>query len=571
MFNYCGVRLYAGLVTAAVISIATVATAAGPTESLLLDAVRAGDHAAAVALIRRGADVNARQPDGTTALHWAAYTDNLPLVERLIAAGANVNAKNRYGVAPLSLASVNGNAAVVKCLLEAGADANAPMPGGETPVMSAARAGNADVLRLLAAHGADVNATFGDVGQTALMWAAAANRAGAIKVLLELGADRDARSLNPDPDNGGARTRAITRRSRPSSSRTSRLESARRKTSPALPTPALDLPFGPRKFTAFHFATRAGNIEAMKALLDAGVDVNEPLADGTSPLVLAVISNKLDAAAFLLDHGADPSAAGQGWTALHQLVWTRRPNVGLNQLGPVSRDRIDGIALAKKLLERGADVNARMTKPASALYTGRNGLHYIGGTPFFLAAHRADLEYMKFLLENGADSLLPNENNSTPLIVAAGAGLHSPGENPGTEEERDAAVRLILAHGADPNTVDAFGMTALHGAAYSGANGAVEALVAAGAKLDVKNMITKMSRTSGYLVPGWTPAMIAEGILSAEATRKSARPPRCFAGSWRSGVSRLTTTSLADALSTRSRIPETRLRRSKNGARRFLL
>jgi ankyrin repeat protein len=179
------------------------------------------------------------------------------------------------------------------------------------------------------------------------------------------------------------------------------------------------------------------------------------------------------------------------------------------------------MALARMLVDRGANVNARLTKEPHSLYAGRNGLYRVGGTPFFLAAHRVDVEYMRFLLEHGADPKIANEDGTTPLMVAAGVGLWSPGENPGTVEEAAAAVKICLSAGNNPTAVDANGDTALHGAAFRGSNGAVEALVAAGARLDAKNDVTPMKRSSGAKgTVGWTPLMVAEGIY-INATFKS--------------------------------------------------
>jgi ankyrin repeat protein len=463
--------------------IGTTILGAAAREVPLVQAARNNDLAAVRTLVQKGADINAPEIDGTTALHWAAHRDNAEMVDLLLRAGANAKAANRYGAAPLSLACVNGSAAVVERLLKGGADPNTTLQGGETALMTAARAGNPLVLKLLIAHGGNVNAKEDTKGQTALMWAAAANNTDAIEVLIEGGADLAARSRP---------TQAL---------------------SPAEP--------GDKGFTAFTFAARAGHIEAAKTLLALGANVNDTLADGTSALVLATISAKYDMAAFLLENGADPNAAAQGWTALHQLVFSRRPNQGLNTVGPVPRGRTDSLALAKMLLDRGATIDARVTKEPHSLYAGRNGLNRIGGTPFFLAAHRVDIEYMRFLLDRDADPNIPNEDGTTPLMVAAGVGLWSPGENPGTAEEAAEAVKICLARGNDPNAVDANGDTALHGAAFRGSPGAVEALVAAGGRLDARNTVTAMRRSSGAKgTTGWTPLMVAEGIY-INATFKS--------------------------------------------------
>ena len=431
-------------------------------EQSLIEAAKAGDAAAVGALLREGVDANAAEVDGTTVLHWAVHRDAVDMVELLLGAGADVAAANRYGVVPLALACLNGSAVIAETLLDAGADPNATQPGGETALMTAARTGVVEPVRLLLATGADANATESTKGQTALMWAAAENHAEVVAVLAGAGADVTARS-RPTPD-----------------------------LSPQEP--------GDRGFTAFLFAARAGQIDAVRTLLAAGADVNDTVSDGTSALVLAVASAKFEMAALLLDHGADPNAAAQGWTPLHQIAWTRRPNRGLNTVGPVVRGRMDSLSLVEKLVAHGADVHARMTKEIPTIYSGRNRLNRIGATPFLLAAHRVDVELMRLLAESGADPLQPNEEGTTPVMAAAGVGLWFPGESPGTPEEAAEAVKLALELGGDPTTVDANGDTALHGAAYWDSPGAVELLVAAGAKLDLKNE------------RGWTPLRIADGV-----------------------------------------------------------
>ena len=135
MLGKCAICLTALLLSA------TTLLAASPPLSLA-DAVEEMDRDAIQALLDQRTDVNATQPDGMTALHWAAYRDNLETAKLLLKAGADVKARNRYGVTPLSLACTNGNAEMVKLFLDAGADANATLSGGETALMSAARTGN---------------------------------------------------------------------------------------------------------------------------------------------------------------------------------------------------------------------------------------------------------------------------------------------------------------------------------------------------------------------------------------------------------------------------------------------
>ncbi len=150
-----------------------------------------------------------------------------------------------------------------------------------------------------------------------------------------------------------------------------------------------------------------------------------------------------------------------------------------------------------------------MTKPTNTLYTGRDDLNLLGGTPFFVAAHKIDVELMRFLIAHGADPNLPNEDDTTPLMAATGLDLYALGENPGTVEEIAAAVTLCLELGANPNAVNADDNTPLHGAASSGATGAIQLLADAGAKLDARNR------------RGWTPLRVAAGIVRNSGVKLS--------------------------------------------------
>jgi uncharacterized protein len=418
--------------------------------------------------------VSARQSgmrtDGTTPLHEAAHVDDVQAMTRLIANGADVKAANRYGVTPLWLACLNGSAAAIELLLKAGADANAVLPGGETVLMTAARTGKPDAVNVLLRHGASVNAKEGWRGQTALMWAAAEGHAAVIEALVARGADVHARS------NGG--------------------------------------------FTALLFAAREGQIAASKALVAAGANLNdaipsttpidEPAPEETSPgppeaglsvFLLATANAHFELAAWLLDQGADPNAAPRGWTALHQMSWVRKMGIaGSNDPAPPGSGNMSSLEFVRRLVAKGADVNARATKrPQMGLST----LNSVGATPFLLAARTADFELMRLLVELGADPRLPNEDNTTPLMVAAGVGTQNPGEDPGTEPEVLEAVKVALELGNDLNAVDNNGETAMHGAALKHVPSVVRYLAERGARMDVWNRPDKS---------GWTPLKIAEGV-----------------------------------------------------------
>ena len=444
------------------------AAAALGSEMRLVDAVKAANRTAVRDLLRQRVDVNAPQADGTTALHWAASGDDSEVVEMLIRAGANAKTANRYGVTPLWLACMNGNATVIEMLLKAGAEANTVLPEGETALMTAARTGKLDAVKVLLGYGADVNAKEGWRGQTALMWAAAEGHPDVIQVLVENGAQINARS------NGG--------------------------------------------FTPLLFAAREGRIGAVQALLKVGANLNDSLpgkdperrdaeAGSTKPEVglnaflLSAANAHYELAAWLLDRGADPNAAPQGWTALHQVSWVRKAGIsGTNDPAPEGSGNMDSLEFVRKLVAKGATVNARVTKrPGMGVTT----LNAIGATPFLLAARTADADLMRLLVELDADPRLPNEDDTTPLMVAAGIGTQSPGEDPGTEPEVLEAVNVALELGNDLNAVDKNGETVMHGAAYKHAPSVVHFLAEKGARFEVWN------QQNGK---GWTPLKIAEGV-----------------------------------------------------------
>jgi ankyrin repeat protein len=446
-----------------------IAAPAAPPASLL-DAVRTGDAQSVRSLLRqKSTDVNLAAADGTTPLHWAVQRDDAPTVEMLLRAGANVKAANRYGVQPLAIASANGHAGILTLLLDAGADPNAGLSPDETPLMTAARAGKVDALKVLIAHGARINDR-DSKGQTPLMWAAARNNAGAVRLLIETGADLALRTNNP----AKGRAAQMTVFSSPP----------------------------PTGFTALLFAVRAGSLDATKALLETGANVNDTLSDGQSALVVATANAHWELADLLLDRGADPNLAGAGWNALHQTVHSRRPNLGYTP-GPVPTGSVDSIQIVKKMIAHGVKLDARMTK--NGMKDGqRNRVNRLGATAFFLAAKNTDPEVLKVLVAAGANAKIPSADGTTPLMVAAGLHMWYVGEDggslPGQEDEVLESVKLCVEQGNDVNAANLAGETPMHGAAFRGVNPVVEYLLARGAKLD-----TRDSR-------GWTPLTVANGI-----------------------------------------------------------
>jgi ankyrin repeat protein len=470
--------------------------AAGRDEPLLT-AARAGDTKTLRVLIDQRANVNAREADGTTALHLAVLRDDIDAVDLLLRGGADPKAADRYGVTPLTVACINGNAGIIERLVKAGADPDTALASGETALMTASRTGKVDAVKMLLAHGANVNAAERVRGQTALMWAAASNNTDAISVLIDAGANVLARSHGPktapapskesEPDRPVDQNAAYAARSR-----RGRLDS----------------------FTPLLFAIRDGAIDAVRTLLDRGANVNDKVEDGTSGLVIATMNAHWELASYLLDRGADPNAAEQGWTAFHQLVRTRGLSWG-RLPHPVGSGAMSSVEYAKNLIAHGADVNARMTKGFKA-DNERPRIVQVGATAFLLAAKSVDHEIMRLLADHGADPLIKTGSNTTALMLAAGLQIFSMGEDSGTNEDALETVRLCLDLGNDVNAVDDNGETALHGAAWRGANEIVKLLVARGARLDARSKKGSFTPLAyAHLV--YTPGMVFQSWPETEA------------------------------------------------------
>jgi len=411
------------------------------------------------ALIRQRTDVNAAQPDGTTALHWAAHWNDLETVNLLIGAGANVKATNRYGATPLSEAVSTGNTALVEALLKAGADVNTlTTADGETVLMTAARAGNIATVKMLLDRGADVNARESYKNQTALMWAAAQRHTDIVKLLMEHGADWKVRSVD--------------RETKP----------------PRLSAASSISPIARGGFTALAFSAREGDIATARVMLDAGVDVNYGDIDNTSALVVAIVNKQFSFAKFLLDRSADPNTVdAYGRTPLYAIVdirnedWSTLPNRKTD-------DPIVNLDILKELLDRGAKVDAPLSKPLpgrSGMDSGDTSLN-AGATSLMRAARSADTTVMRLLLQKGANPKLATNEGNNALMFAAGVGYRDKYTR-GTEAEALEAVKLMIETGLDVRAANSKGETALHGAADRGADSIVQFLVDHGADVNAKN------------------------------------------------------------------------------------
>jgi ankyrin repeat protein len=377
---------------------------------------------------QRSADTSA------SALHWAAYNDDLGAVRRLLAEGADPNATNRFGVTPLHEAATVGNAAMLKALLEAGGDANASFGEGETVLMTAARTGDVDSVRLLLEHGADVDAYERWHGQTAMMWAAIENHADVVQLLIDAGAEVDRASTKHDwvkisySEGNVPKTRDLG------------------------------------GLTALQFAAREGSLESVEKLLAAGADANaaEPMYQLT-PLQLAIVNGHYTLAMRLIERGV-----GLDDGSLYLAVDTRNLGFYAQRPNPPEKDGdVTSLDVINALLERGANPDLPYTKglPEGVLPEGdakprlpeRTVAGAIavppGATPLDRAAAAADFAVVVTLLAHGASAKVVTEDGTTPLMLLAGYSRARTNAPLSDIPRRLELIRLMLDKGADVHAV----------------------------------------------------------------------------------------------------------------------
>jgi uncharacterized protein len=439
---------------------ASAATADAGAQRQLFEAVKAQDPETALYAIQQGADVRATEPDGTTALHYAAHAGDATLVAALLRARADPDARNEFGATPLQEAAAMGHAEVIRLLLKAGADVESRNPEGQTALMVAARTGRVEAAKWLLKAGAKVNEKESWGGQSALMWAAAQGQADMVRLLVRAGADVNARGAIRDWQ------RRVTSEPRPKGLNRGGL------------TPLL-------------YAAREGHIEVARALLDGGADIDLADPDQVTPLVLALMNLRFDFAAFLIDRGADVDRWDLfGQTPLYVAVdMNTLPKGGRPDLP--SEDRTSALDVARKLLEKGAnpDIPLKLRPPYRNYIFDRGGDQVLstGATPLMRAAKGGDAEAVKLLLAHRASVELPSAEGITPLMVAAGMGH---GANPTrgrykTDAQAAECVRLLKEAGAQVNaTAPATKRTPLHAAAAHGWTETAKYLVGQGADLE---------------------------------------------------------------------------------------
>ena len=527
------------IVAIAALTSSTWLHAGQPANSAITEAAMAGDTAAVKRLLKEGADANTASPDGMTPLHWAAMKGVPDLAQALLVSGANIEAKTRLGAfTPLHLASQAGHAMVIAHLIASGAKVDATTATGATALMHAASSGNAQAVTMLIENGAKTDATESANGQTALMFAAALNRAEATQALLT-------RAANPSATSKVVNLAALTASD----------DSSTQSPPPGVPAPAArpaqaEVPGLTRAFnyneligqvgglSALHFAARQGAADVVKVLVEGGAKANLPSAgDGTSPVLIAVINGHFDIARYLLEHGADASAANAaGVTPLYAAVnlqWA--PKSFYPQPRAYLQQHTGYLELMTMLLDKGADPNARVNRKTWFTQYNFDLLRVDdgGATPFWRAAYASDLEAMKLLVARGADPFIPTAkpagNNRpqqggtrsesdvtvplpplptggpaiTALHAAAGVGF---GEGFAGNAHRAAPTGMVAAVkylveelGLDVNAVDDDGNTAVHHAASRGDNEMILYLVSKGA--DVKR-VNRIGQTTVDLANG---------------------------------------------------------------------
>ncbi len=458
----------------------------------LLDAAKLGDFTTVEALLKDKANVNAARSNGTTALSWAVYHDNVTAVDLLIGAGADVNVSTDYGVTPLALACANQDAAIVRKLLDGGADPNLVKLTGESPLMTCANTGEVQAVKALLEHGANVNARESKEEQTALMWAAAERHPQVVRALVEKGADVNARSkVIPEPDPFFielAPGEGVFGSNYPRTIRFAKSTGG---------------------FSALHFAAQQGDLESAKILLQAGVDVNAPHQEHGSALIIAIASGHEELARFLIEEGADVNTKDAwGITPLHYAL--HKGVLILNTYKPSETERFgwerhNMPGLVKELLDRGADPDARIEYS----YAYHNNpfvaravedppqVDPVGATPLLLAAASGDVESMRILVESGgADKNATTIGGATLLMLAAGMGAERGARN---QKEALEATKLALAMGADvnakltelaedgPGKNKQDGRTAMYAAVHLGWTDVIKFLAENGADINAKD------------------------------------------------------------------------------------
>ncbi len=404
--------------------------------------------------LEQGADVNMILNDGSTALIWTTYHDNLGMTRRLLDAGAQVSTFNRYGISALYNAAQNANSEAVALLVNHGADVSETQRSGETPLMTAVYTGDVEVVRTLIQYGADVNQAESFLGQTPLMWAASKNYADIVELLLENGAEVDTQSMLVPYD--GTEDDDIPR----------------------------NMPAG--GMTALLFAARDGSYKSAEVLLNYGADPNIRNYDEFPAMNLAILNQHYDLTEMLYNYGADPNLADiYNRTPLFAAVWMRRNPYSTRPYHMVHNTNtatdIVHLLLSYPLID--IDKGLTRTVPRRGSLDTTDPTLGKGGSPLMWSIRTGDMEMFDILVEAGADPFMKTTEGVTTLMIASGTGWARDDDFkiPVTLEESLGMTQRLIDMGIDVNARDINGRTALHGALPKGDLEAVQALIIAGA------------------------------------------------------------------------------------------
>ena len=277
--------------------------------------------------------------------------------------------------------------------------------------------------------------------------------------------------------------------------------------------------------TALVLAAREGDLESAKLLLDAGADVNQTTEYGWTPLLTATNNRHYKLAEYLIERSADVNKANKGnWTPLY--LATDNRNIEGGDF-PVPKPDMDHLEFIKFLLDHGANPNLRV-KDNTLTRTIFTMQWFVedGATPFVRAAQSSDLALLKLLLAHGADPLIKTGHGDTALTAVSGMGWvdgvtyeHSPKENVET-------VKFLLALGLDPNAANEDGRTSLMVAAAKGRTEVIQLLVDHGARLDTRDRGSRDTDTLVSKIAGhtWEALDYADGLVRFGVQSAVARP-----------------------------------------------
>ena len=508
-------------------------------------------------LIGAGANPKAANREGATPLWIASVNGDAAIIEALIKGGADPNEKLPLGRSPLMLASRTGNVAAMKVLIDHGAEVNAKETlRGTTPLMWAADEGHAPAIQFLIEHGANIKAQSDPaergrgpaLGKSNDPRQAVARQGAALAAGLAsppLGSDRgDANGIGGAA--GAGRGGAQAARGGGRGGRGGGRGGAGANVAGAGAAgadqgadqgddagAAVGFGGGGRRgqaavkdggsLTPLVYAVRSDDLDSVKALLAAGADVNQVTGYGWSPLLVATQNRFYRLGAYLLDHGADVNLANKGgWTPLYLATDNRNIESGDY---PVRKGDMDHLDFIKILLDKGANVNARMKDSTETRTVFTNQwLDENGATAFLRASQSGDVTLMKLLLAHGADPKIDTTLHVTALQVAAGIGWVEGITYEWSTEQTIEAVKLLLDLGLDPNAQADTGRTALHGAAHKGSTAVVQILADHGAKLNVRDYGNTDNRGGKLAIHTWEPVDYADGLVRVGVQSAIAHP-----------------------------------------------